>query len=344
MKKLMSLVVVLSILLSFGAAFAKGTESFPPIDPQYGQKHTASLLADAMNKIESASSAGTLSSVNALSLKKNINALTDLLLKKATRNDGSDEAKERSSEISKSLEEINGVLGLTRGNGQEAVKAIKADVDAAATAAGNFDSCNGLSDAALKGKLNELIKDHRSLGYNQGRQVLFTKIDSVDGKVTCVYTGRTITCNSIPSANPPQAMNTEHTWPKSLGAGSEPAKSDLNHLYPTDTFANSTRSSYPFGNVDENSASWKQGGSYFDGDTFMPREDHRGKVARAYFYFSTRYNIGIPDGQEKTIKEWHEKYPVTQEERERNDKVFQFQGNRNPFVDRPEFVKKISNF
>jgi len=44
------------------------------------------------------------------------------------------------------------------------------------------------------------------------------------------------------------------------------------------------------------------------------------------------------------LREWHAKYPVTQEEKDRNEKVCGYQGNRNPFVDRPDFVDKIKNF
>ena len=43
-------------------------------------------------------------------------------------------------------------------------------------------------------------------------------------------------------------MNTEHTWPQSKGATGA-AKSDLHHLFPTDSKANSIRGNHPFGIV-----------------------------------------------------------------------------------------------
>ena len=41
------------------------------------------------------------------------------------------------------------------------------------------------------------------------------------------------------------------------------------------------------------------------------------------------------------FKRWHLSDPVDQKERDRNEAVFQFQNNRNPFVDHPEFVEQI---
>ena len=38
---------------------------------------------------------------------------------------------------------------------------------------------------------------------------------------------------------------------------------------------------------------------------------------------------------------WHLQDPVSQREIDRNQKAFEFQGNRNPFIDHPEFVKQI---
>ncbi|HNY12202.1 MAG TPA: endonuclease [Candidatus Wallbacteria bacterium] len=352
MKKFFYIVIVLSLLLSFSSAWAgeieadvEETGSFPAPDPAYGVQHQHELIGHAIEQMNVVTKSGVISNINALAIDKKLNELDVIISKKdnATRSDLT--LNENRETISKLSEEIKNVLSVTRNSASEpALEVIKADVDKAAATAGNFDSCNGLSNEELKGKLNQLVKDQRCLGYNEGRKTLFTKIDNFGGKVKCVYTAREVACNGIPNANAPEAMNTEHTWPKSLGAANEPAKSDLNHLYAADTFANSTRSSNPFGNVNEATAKWKQGGSAFDGKNFMPREDHRGKVARAYFYFSVRYQLGIPESQEAVLKEWHKKYPVTQAERDRNEKVFSFQGNRNPFVDRPDFAEKISNF
>ncbi len=210
---------------------------------------------------------------------------------------------------------------------------------------GNYSFCEGHTNDNLRRRLlNIVTAKHNDLGYDGARRYLFSKLDNVNGFVTCVYTGRKVPCNGIPSATGAQSMNTEHTWPKSLGADKCPAKSDLHHLYGTDTYANNVRSSYPFGVVDPRQAQWAQGGSCFDGKVFMPREDHRGNVARSYIYFSVRYQKPINDDEERVLRRWHKEDPVTDADRARNDGIFAAQANRNPFIDRPDFVDKIDNF
>ncbi len=110
-------------------------------------------------------------------------------------------------------------------------------------------------------------------------------------------------------------------------------------------------------------------GSFTQGtwETWIGR---RGDVARALFYMDVRYEgsshseIGSdePDliltndrdliasgntgsnepiaymGMLDTLLEWHRDDPVNQMERHRNDVVFWFQGNRNPFIDYPKWV------
>lgn len=352
MKKFFALFLVFLLVFSASPAAAKMVVEDEPIvssapaDPGYGYKACDSLINDINSSIDSLVQTGGIGNVKALSLKKKLSDIAALAAKSRSENIPAEDLRAINSELGTIFSEVEGLLGLTRGGENSAALApVKEKIERLSANSGNFDSCNGLTNAALKSKLHELVKDHKSLGYSsQARVVLFSKLDNVGGKVRCVYTGREVACNGVPNANPPQAMNTEHTWPKSLGAGSEPAKSDLNHLYPTDTFANSTRSSFPFGEFPENSATWAQGGSAFNGKVYMPREDHRGKVARAYFYFSVRYNIAIPDAEEKVLKEWNKKYPVVPVEVKRDDVIFQYQGNRNPFVTRPDFADKIDNF
>jgi endonuclease I len=99
----------------------------------------------------------------------------------------------------------------------------------------------------------------------------------------------------------------------------------------------------------------------------------RGDVARALFYLDVRYEGGrhlVTDASEpdliltddKTLiarsdtgenepvaymgllsilLKWHRQDPVDDMERRRNDVVFRFQGNRNPFIDHPEWVEIV---
>ena len=208
----------------------------------------------------------------------------------------------------------------------------------------NYSKCTGLSNQALKNELYDMVKNHTCLGYTQARTKMFSEIDNINGYVRCVYTAREVHTNGIPDAND---MNTEHTWPKSQGAGSDPAKSDLFHLFPTDSYTNSKRSSYPFGDVVY--VDWSKGGSSLGKNSgqymsFMPREDHRGNVARAMFYFSIRYRNDIPGYEEVVLKRWNQEDPVDATERSRNDAISGYQKNRNPFIDHPEYADQIDDF
>ncbi|MBX3017355.1 MAG: endonuclease [Bdellovibrionaceae bacterium] len=146
-------------------------------------------------------------------------------------------------------------------------------------------------------------------------------------------------------------INTEHTWPQSRfgGSGRDMQKSDLHHLFPSDSELNSNRGNHPFGEVKSNSQTLKctqsRAGSNVDGDfVFEPPVEHRGNVARALFYFAVRYGMSIDATQEATLRKWHVADPVDADETDRNDAIEKVQGNRNPFIDQPELVNQISNF
>ncbi|ATB31160.1 endonuclease I [Melittangium boletus DSM 14713] len=202
---------------------------------------------------------------------------------------------------------------------------------------------DGLKDKALIQALHDASAQHKDLGYNQARKIIFTALDNHDGKVECVYTGRELATDKIPNSND---MNTEHSWPQSKGATGA-AKSDLHHLFPTDSKANSIRGNYPFGVVKD--VKWSQDGSKFGKDAngqlvFEPRDEHKGNVARALFYFSTVYGKPIPAGDEAVLKQWNKLDQVDAAEVARNDAIQGYQGNRNPFVDDASLADRISDF
>jgi len=343
MKKRVFLVgMVFMCLITAISVFAQTTPVIEN-DPAYGEKVKSALVAEIMTALDEPAQNKNGDMTANLALKKKFTELSALTAK----NDFSRNAPlPNKTKISAIYKDITGVLDAKAGSESiDKLNSIRAKADSVAASAGVFDSCNNLTNDALKRKLHELIKDHKQLGYDGiARTIMFGKLDNVGGYVTCVYTGRKVACNDVPSANPPQAMNTEHTWPKCFGAKEEPAKSDLNHLFPTDTFANSTRSNYPFGMVSRGSEIWSQGGSAFDGDVFMPREDQRGRVARAMFYFSIRYQLPLFGDMEPVLRQWHKDYPPNEEDITRNERIYGYQGNRNPFIDRPDFVDKIDKF
>jgi hypothetical protein len=120
-------------------------------------------------------------------------------------------------------------------------------------------------------------------------------------------------------------------------------RSDIHHLFPTDVTSNSRRGNDPFGLV--TTASWSQGGSKSGGGKFEPRDVHKGAVARAMMYFVLRYQdySNHFSSQEVILRQWHDLYPPTAADRSRNSAIFGVQNNRNPFVDYPQFIERISD-
>ena len=48
---------------------------------------------------------------------------------------------------------------------------------------------------------------------------------------------------------------------------------------------------------------------------------------------------------EDDMRSWHKSDPVDSDEQERNNMIYtNFQHNRNPFIDHPEWVDQISDF
>ena len=166
--------------------------------------------------------------------------------------------------------------------------------------------------------------------------------------------------------------NREHSFPQSWFNKNSPMKTDIHHIFATDGYVNGKRSNHPFGEV--GTATWtsKNGsklgpartGLGYTGTVFEPIDQFKGDFARAYFYMATRYQDKIA-GWEKNgtggadavlngtsdvvfedwaidmLKVWHDNDPVSQKEIDRNAAAFIFQGNRNPFIDHPEYVRNI---
>lgn len=155
--------------------------------------------------------------------------------------------------------------------------------------------------------------------------------------------------NQIPDGN---VLNTEHTWPQSRFTGRydrSMQKSDLHHLFPTDNQMNSIRGNNPFGEVARVAKPLRCPSKYGramngNADVFEPPDNHKGNVARALFYFSTRYELPIDRYQEETLRRWHQQDPVDDEELARNEAIQKVQGNRNPFIDHPELAENIRDF
>ncbi len=230
-----------------------------------------------------------------------------------------------------------------------------------------YTQYENLRDDALAQALYNEIKGGKPLGYNKGaRDVMFSELDNIDGKVECYYSGRTISNPSGSKDAYNKGFNTEHSWPQSQFGKSEPMRSDLHHLFPTVVGVNGARSSYDFGNVSSSGKTFcgpsgsgcsKLGTGTTGGRVFEVRPERRGDIARAHFYMAIRYynriddngshgDGSIKDKEEAVLRKWHKEDPVDEREMRRNNLIEKHQGkgNRNPFIDRPDFVDFISDF
>jgi hypothetical protein len=164
--------------------------------------------------------------------------------------------------------------------------------------------------------------------------------------IECVYTGRlAVGYTDRTDCQTNFSFNTEHTFPQGFFNSLEPMRSDLHHLFPTDDLANNARGSLPFGTV--SNPTWSQGGSKGNSSTFEPRDAHKGKAARAMLYFLTRYQnyqSFVTTADESYLKSWHQQFLPNAVETARNNRIYVAQGNRNPFIDYPQFVERISSF
>ena len=205
---------------------------------------------------------------------------------------------------------------------------------------------------------------HITLSYKDARRHLFGELhlerDDNGYFVRDVYCKRKIRNSGVgPRSIPnPNVMNCEHTWPQSRfnsNASRSTQKSDLHHLFPTDSRANSTRGDKMFADVIDGPISstcllsflgtpLEVGSNFLGLEYFEPPEAHKGNVARALFYFSTKYNLSISKREEYFLKLWNRVDPVDEAEMARNDKIETFQKSRNPFVDYPELAELIQDF
>jgi len=218
-----------------------------------------------------------------------------------------------------------------------------------------YNSSENLEEQALKDALKTRTGlGYVSLGYSNARTTMFSTIDNwfVNGrgaandKMECVYTGRIVeNYPFVPGSlvNAPYSINTEHTFPQSLFSQAEPMRSDLHHLFPTDEAVNNSRGDNPMAEVTNPTGS--NGGSIWTGSNFEPRDVHKGNAARAMFYFVLRYQNynNYLNSQEAVLRTWHTQFPPTSVDIKRNEDINGYQFNRNPFVDYPQFLERITS-
>jgi endonuclease I len=222
-----------------------------------------------------------------------------------------------------------------------------------------YAGTEGKTGAELKAALHAIIKNQTKLSYDQVWNAL--KVTDQDpnnsNNVIEIYSGRSIAKSS--QGGDADDWNREHVWAKShgdFGTATGPG-TDIHHLRPEDVTVNSARGNLDFDNGGTSVAQCS--GCTADSDSFAPRAAVRGDVARMIFYMAVRYegddgfaNLELNNsvgngsapyiGKLSVLKAWSAADPPDAFEKNRNEVIYsQFQHNRNPFVDHPEWVSAI---
>jgi endonuclease I len=205
-----------------------------------------------------------------------------------------------------------------------------------------YASASGLTGNQLKLELRNIINTGLfRVSYGDARYILnITDRDPNNvNNVILVYLGTSVSGTWDGGIT----WNREHVWPQSLMMTTDTVNtsknigSDLHNLKPANPSMNSSR-----------------GNKYYDNLTtslsFAPRAEVRGDLARILFYMVVMYDYLELINSTPTLYQmamlnillqWHIDDPVDDFERNRNDVIYNYQKNRNPFIDYPEFVEMI---
>ncbi len=233
-----------------------------------------------------------------------------------------------------------------------------------------YTSANSLSGPALKSALNNIIDNHTTFPYT----VSSPSVDTWDilketdrdpnnpDNVILIYSGLSV--NAAQEYNNGNGWTREHVWAKSRGnfGTIQGVGTDVHALRPLDAATNSARSNRWF---NECTIPYDAYGNYTCGAnewSWEPRDAVKGDVARMIFYMAVRYEgeNGEPDLQVIdsiptfnytndpvhaklcTMMAWHFADPVDAFEQNRNNIIYNnYQGNRNPFIDNPNYAWEI---
>ena len=231
-----------------------------------------------------------------------------------------------------------------------------------------YSKAKNITGDSLKLSLHNIIKGHKEIPYRELWDILKkTDIDTLNrSNVIGIYSGFSIDADSMHVVG--NGWNREHVWAKSRGnfGTKKGAGTDVHHIRVADASTNNNRSNRSF---DECATPYIDKKGIYSGETpsfkckawaWEPRDKVKGDVARMLFYMAVRYEgeDGEPDlelvdsvmaredtsslhGKLSVLLQWHNEDPVDNYERYRNHIVYQYQCNRNPFIDHPEFVERI---
>ncbi|PLX15784.1 MAG: hypothetical protein C0599_16190 [Salinivirgaceae bacterium] len=226
---------------------------------------------------------------------------------------------------------------------------------------GYYNGTEGKTGTELKNALNDIISGHMEWAYFFSDNV-FIDSDadpSTPGNVITVYKGSSVDGTYYGTGG--DYLNREHVWAKSHGQFDTdlPTGGDLHNLKPADGSVNVARSNKDFDNCQATGTQHEEAtGCYYTADAWEPRDEVKGDIARIIFYMATRYegengevDLEVNDevnnspnplhGRLSALLQWNEQDPPDDFERNRNNVIYSYQQNRNPFIDNPEWVGMI---
>lgn len=243
---------------------------------------------------------------------------------------------------------------------------------------GYYSTAEGKVGVALKTALYNTIKSHTVRTYSNLWTDFQTTDKRADGYVWDIYSSCNLIFvtnqdNGTGGNTECDKYNREHSFPNSWFGGDQasPMYTDLFHLYPTDKKVNNVRSNFIYGKVQTASYTSSNGSKLgssdpitgFSGTVFEPVDDYKGDLARSYFYMATSYEdkiaswtlfntdgLAILDGTSfpaykawyvQLLLSWCSSDPVSQKEINRNNAIYTIQGNRNPYIDHPEYAQAV---
>ena len=231
--------------------------------------------------------------------------------------------------------------------------------------AGYYNNANGKTGDELKEALHDIIKGHHVVSYGKLLEAFAYTDCKSNGKIWDIYSNFEYSPSTGICGNYEQegdCWNREHTWPQSWFNEQTTPRSDLFHVYPTDGYVNNRRSSYPYGEVSNPTYTSGNGSklgpcttSGYTKTVFEPIDEYKGDIARGFFYMSVRYysedsGWSSSDMTNKSeiepwamtmLLRWSDEDPVSDKEMARNNAVYGYQNNRNPFIDHPEYAHII---
>ncbi|MEV4628810.1 endonuclease [Micromonospora sp. NPDC049523] len=222
-----------------------------------------------------------------------------------------------------------------------------------------YASAIGKTGTALRSALHNVIRVQTRLTYDQVWEALkdTDQDPNNSGNVILLYSGRSQSKNT--NGGNPNDWNREHVWAKShgdFGTATGPG-TDVHHLRPEDVSVNASRGNKDFDSGGSTVA--EAPGNYTDSDSFEPRNAVKGDVARMIMYMAVRYEggDGWPNlemnqsvnngsnpyiGKLSVLLQWNRSDPPDAFEKRRNQVIYdEWQGNRNPFIDHPEWATAI---